>query len=251
MKKRLNLLAIITLMMTIISTACTPDGNQEFPDNGPVASYEVKSDTQLHMSLFLLGIPEEYAAFKEPLASMVTMRESALKQQLGKPDIALGFRKTTYLYPSTDVKGNPITLSALAFWLGYFDGGVWNDLKPDNICLMEHYTITSDAEAPSNSFALELFITGNTLTIMPDYIGYGITKRDAIAKLLDHSGVSRVLERLLRSTKTWGVGNSTREHTHHGREWLARDQVDDICCHNTQKDDECRKADKLQTTTLE
>ena len=176
MKKRFNLLAIIMFMMAIISTACTPDGNQEFPDNGPVASYEVKSDTQLPMSLFLLGIPEEYAAFKEPLASMVTMRESALKQQLGKSDIALGFRKTTYLYPSTDVKGNPITLSAVAFWLGYFDGGVWNDLKPDNICLMEHYTITSDAEAPSNSFALELFITGNTLTIMPDYIGYGITK---------------------------------------------------------------------------
>lgn len=176
MKKRLNLLAIITLMMTIISTACTPDGNQEFPDNGPVASYEVKNDTQLPMSLFLLGIPEEYAAFKAPLASMVTMRESALKQQLGKSDIALGFRKTTFLYPSTDVKGNPITLSAVAFWLGYFDGGVWNDLRPDNICLMEHYTITSDAEAPSNSFALEMFITGNTLTIMPDYIGYGITK---------------------------------------------------------------------------
>ncbi len=176
MKKRLNLLAIITLMMTIISTACTPDGNQEFPGNGPVASYEVKSDTQLPMSLFLLGIPEEYAAFKEPLTGAIAMRESALKQELGKNDIALGFRKTTFLYPSTDVKGNPITLSAVAFWLGYFDGGVWNDLKPDNICLMEHYTITSDAEAPSNSFALEMFITGNTLTIMPDYIGYGITK---------------------------------------------------------------------------
>ena len=176
MKKRLNLLAIITLMMTIISTACTPDEGHEFPGNEPGASYEVKSDTQLPMSLFLLGIPEEYAAFKAPLTNAITLRENALKQQLGKPDIALGFRKTTFLYPSTDVKGNPITLSAVAFWLGYFDGGVWNDLRPDNICLMEHYTITSDAEAPSNSFALEMFITGNTLTIMPDYIGYGITK---------------------------------------------------------------------------
>lgn len=176
MKKRFNLLAIIMFMMAIISTACNPDEGHEFPGNEPEASYEVKSDTQLPMSLFLLGIPEEYAAFKAPLAGAITMRESALKQQLGKSDIALGFRKTTYLYPSTDVKGNPITLSAVAFWLGYFDGGVWNDLKPDNICLMEHYTITSDAEAPSNSFALEMFITGNTLTIMPDYIGYGITK---------------------------------------------------------------------------
>ena len=41
---------------------------------------------------------------------------------------------------------------------------------------MEHYTITSDAEAPGNTFSLEMFITGNTLTIMPDYLGYGVTK---------------------------------------------------------------------------
>ncbi len=104
------------------------------------------------------------------------MRESALREKLDNPDINIGFRKITYLYPSTGVNGEPLTLSAVAFWLGYFDNGVWNDLKPENICLMEHYTITSDAEAPSNSYALEMFITGNTLTIMPDYIGYGITK---------------------------------------------------------------------------
>jgi hypothetical protein len=104
------------------------------------------------------------------------MRESALAQELGNPNINIGFRKTTYTYSSTDVKGEPITLSAAAFWLGYFADGVWNDLQPENICLMEHYTITSDAEAPSNSYALEMFITGNTLTIMPDYIGYGVTK---------------------------------------------------------------------------
>ena len=176
MKKTLYMFAIILLMMSFF-TACNTDNNQEFTGDEPTTdSYEVKNDTQLPMSLFLLGFPEEYAAFKEPLASMVTMRESALKQELGKDDIALGFRKITYLYPSTDVKGDSITLSAVAFWLGYYDNGVWNDLKPENICLMEHYTITSDAEAPSNGYALEMFITGNALTIMPDYIGYGITK---------------------------------------------------------------------------
>ena len=154
---------IILLMMSII-VACEPDNNQEFPGNEPATdSYEVKSDTQLPMSLFLLGIPEEYAAFKAPLTSAIALRENALKQELGKTDIALGFRKTTYLYPSTDVKGKPITLSAAAFWLGYFDGGVWNDLRPDNICLMEHYTITSDAEAPSNSFALVNYIKQGTI----------------------------------------------------------------------------------------
>ena len=176
MKKRFLLLSIITLMVSII-VACTPDDNfQEPAGNDPAKAYEVTSDIQLPISLFLIGIPEEYAAFKEPLAGAFTLRESALKQALGNPDIQIVFRKTSYNYPSTDVNGEPLTLSAAAFWLGYFADGVWNDLQPDNICLMEHYTITSDAETPTNAFALEMFITGNTLTIMPDYIGYGVTK---------------------------------------------------------------------------
>ena len=176
MKKNFYLLPVIMLMMSMF-VACNSDGDVDTPPNNgqPAKSYEVKSNTQLPMSIFLAGIPEEYAAFKEPLTGAFAMRESALEQVLGT-DIQIGFRKVAYTYPSTDVDGNAITLSAVAYWLGYFDNGAWNDLKPDNICLMEHYTITSDAEAPTNTFALEMFITGNTLTIMPDYIGYGITK---------------------------------------------------------------------------
>ena len=130
-------------------TACTPDDNiPGTPDlPGETTSYEIKGDMQLPMNLFIGNIPEEYAAFKEPLAAMSTMRENALKQELGTDDVQIGFRKITYLYPSTGVSGEPLTLSAVAFWLGYFSNGVWNDLKPENICLMEHYTITSDAEA--------------------------------------------------------------------------------------------------------
>lgn len=173
MKKKIYMLSIILLMVSI-TTACTPEN--DLPGNEQPPTYENRGEIQLPMSIFLNNIPAEYAAFKEPLANAISQRENALAQELGKPDIKLGFRKTAYLYPSTDVDGNPITLSAIAFWLGYFDNGVWNDLKPDNICLMEHYTITSDAEAPSNTYPLEMFITGNTLTIMPDYIGYGITK---------------------------------------------------------------------------
>ena len=176
MKKIFYLLPIIMLMMSVF-VACTPDDDkQESSDKESAKSYEVTSDMQLPMSLFLSNIPEEYAAFGEALAYAFTLREDALEQALGNIDIQLGFRKVAYTYLSTDVKGEPITLSAAAFWLGYFDNDVWNDLKPDNICLMEHYTITSDAETPSNTFALEMFITGNSLTIMPDYIGYGVTK---------------------------------------------------------------------------
>ena len=176
MKQKFFLLPIILLLMSF-TTACTHDDeNIDLPGEDSPALYEVKNDMQLPISIFLNNMPDEYAAIKESMATLFSMRENALKQQLGKDDIHLGFRKTIYLYPSTDINGEPVTLSAAAFWLGYFENGIWNDLKPDNICLMEHYTITNDAEAPSNTFSLEMFITGNTLTIMPDYIGYGATR---------------------------------------------------------------------------
>lgn len=174
MKKIFYQLPIILLMMSI-AVACSSDDIPEPPGGDTAKNYEETSDMQIPMSHFLASIPEEYAAFKEPLEGAFALRESALEQALGI-DIQMGFRKVAYTYPSTDVKGNKITLSAVAFWLGYFVGEAWNDLQPDNICLMEHYTITSDAETPTNAFALEMFITGNTLTIMPDYIGYGVTK---------------------------------------------------------------------------
>ena len=49
------MLAIIMLMASIIA-ACNPDDGHEFPGNGKPASYEVKSDLQLPMSIFLAGI---------------------------------------------------------------------------------------------------------------------------------------------------------------------------------------------------
>lgn len=176
MKKGYYIFHIVLLILSI-NISCSSDGkNLDIPGSKQPISYEVKSDIQLPMSIILNNIPDEYSAFKEPMTSALAQQESSLRQETGKPDIQLGFRKVTYLYPSRDVDGGETTLSAAACWLGYFDNGVWNDLKPENICLMEHYTITSDAEAPSNTFALEMFITGNALTIMPDYIGYGITK---------------------------------------------------------------------------
>ena len=176
MKKIFFLLAIIMLMMPTTVAYASEDDIPEIPNNESTKTYEVTSDIQLPMNQFLANIPEDYAAFKESLAKAFEMRETTISKALGNTDIQIGFRKITYQYSSTDVKGKPVTLSAVAFWLGYFAEGMWNNLSPENICLMEHYTITSDAETPSNAFALEMFMTGNTLTIMPDYIGYGISK---------------------------------------------------------------------------
>lgn len=78
-------------------------------------------------------------------------------------------REISGTYSSVDEDGNPITLSGKV-------------LLPANgpvkrIILVSHYTICSDAEAPSNSFPLEGVLSQmGYAMIFPDYIGYGITK---------------------------------------------------------------------------
>ena len=71
-------------------------------------------------------------------------------------------------YPSTDNEANKITLSGKVM--------LPKGKKPKRIILVSHYTVCSNAEAPSNCFSLEgvLVKLGYGLVI-PDYMGYGIT----------------------------------------------------------------------------
>ena len=72
------------------------------------------------------------------------------------------------VYQSIDLDGNPITLS----------GKVILPAKGPikRYILVSHYTITSNAEAPSNTFSLEgLLVKLGYALIIPDYLGYGVT----------------------------------------------------------------------------
>ncbi len=71
-------------------------------------------------------------------------------------------------YPSTDRDLNEITLSGKVM--------LPKGKKPKRMILVSHYTVGSNAEAPSNCFSLEgvLVKLGYGL-IIPDYQGYGIT----------------------------------------------------------------------------
>lgn len=71
-------------------------------------------------------------------------------------------------YKSIDHKGNPITLS----------GKVVIPLGVDiqRYILVSHYTVASNAEAPSNNFPLEATLASlGYVMIFPDYEGYGVT----------------------------------------------------------------------------
>lgn len=72
------------------------------------------------------------------------------------------------VYQSIDLDGNPILLS----------GKVILPAKQPikRYILVSHYTIASNAEAPSNIFSLEgLLVKLGYALIIPDYLGYGIT----------------------------------------------------------------------------
>lgn len=71
-------------------------------------------------------------------------------------------------YPSHDSEWNPVTLSGKVM--------LPKQGKPKRMILVSHYTVCSNAEAPSNCFSLEgvLVKLGYGL-IIPDYLGYGIT----------------------------------------------------------------------------
>ncbi len=71
-------------------------------------------------------------------------------------------------YPSYDNNWNEVTLSGKVM--------LPKGQRPKRMIIVSHYTVCSNAEAPSNSFSLEgvLVKLGYGL-IIPDYMGYGIT----------------------------------------------------------------------------
>ena len=72
------------------------------------------------------------------------------------------------IYESVDTDGAPITLSGKVLLPA--------DGKVKRCILVSHYTIASNAEAPSNTFPLEgLLVKLGYAVIVPDYLGYGVT----------------------------------------------------------------------------
>ena len=71
-------------------------------------------------------------------------------------------------YPSIDTEGKPITLSGKVM--------LPKNGNPKRLILVSHYTVCSNAEAPSNCFSMEgVLVNSGYGLIIPDYIGYGVT----------------------------------------------------------------------------
>lgn len=99
-------------------------------------------------------------------ASSITINH-AVQQLLDFASISTAI-ELSGIYESVDLDGNPITLS----------GKVILPAKQPikRYILVSHYTIASNAEAPSNIFPLEgLLVKLGYALIIPDYLGYGVT----------------------------------------------------------------------------
>ena len=98
-------------------------------------------------------------------------------------------------YPSVNTDGDTITLSGKVI--------LPKDRKPKRIILVSHYTVCSDAEAPSNCFSLEGILApmGYGL-IIPDYLGYGVTSKEVHPYLVMDLTARNVLDMYL-AVRPW------------------------------------------------
>ncbi|MBO5619496.1 MAG: hypothetical protein J5902_05880 [Paludibacteraceae bacterium] len=105
-------------------------------------------------------------------------------------------------YPSTDIDGNPITLSGKVMLP---KNGV-----PKRMILVSHYTVCSNAEAPSNCFSLEgVLVNSGYGLIIPDYLGYGVTANEVHPYLVMAVTAHNVVDMYL-AVKPWleAIGRS-------------------------------------------
>ena len=109
------------------------------------------------------------------------------------------------IYPSIDLEGEPIMLS----------GKVILPAKGPikRYILVSHYTIASNAEAPSNIFSLEgLLVKLGYALIIPDYLGYGVTANHIHPYLVMDITARNVLDMYLAVVPFMEAAGCTPEH---------------------------------------
>lgn len=109
------------------------------------------------------------------------------------------------IYPSIDLEGEPIMLS----------GKVILPAKGPikRYILVSHYTIASNAEAPSNIFSLEgLLVKLGYALIIPDYLGYGVTADHIHPYLVMDITARNVLDMYLAVVPFMEAAGCTPEH---------------------------------------
>ncbi len=183
---------LLMLLVGLAFSACSEDnggkkGGDDDDDDVKIISHEVVTAEDMCEKIFGPeggNSDDENTELREQFMQKIHEKEEALAEKYGANGLSMGFDTWKFYYLSTDPQGKKVWLSGMVCWAKWWFFG-WHDLDPDNIYLVEHYTITSNDECPTNSFTKEQIALGDNLIIMPDYIGYGETK-DRVHPYLNH-----------------------------------------------------------------
>ena len=161
-----------------------PD-NCYLPDGTPVNEWARQEEANNALS--------EDGPKRMPQTSSVTA--TAIIQELLKYGNQNKVLEIVGTYPSYDNDGNEVTLSGKVILPKF--------RKPKRLILVSHYTVGSDAEAPSNCFSLEgILVNLGYGLIIPDYRGYGITVNEVHPYLVMDETARNVIDMFL-AAREW------------------------------------------------
>jgi hypothetical protein len=194
--------------------SCDKESNEDIdPTEGEEVFYEIDEDATIDCTAEQLAdlafgkegsnADENMQELRELYLENVKAKEDELNEEFGGNSCVPGYRSYKFYYNSKDLNGNTVRLSGRVAWGTYWFFG-WHNADPDNIFLLEHYTITNNSGCPSEDGHIELALaTGDNLLIMPDYIGYGSTK-DMLHPYLNHEiVVTNSIDALKAGYEVW------------------------------------------------
>lgn len=173
---RIKILFLVLLSaLTVVSCNYDEESWIDFTDLSQITEGGFKVFSKKTDDLDKDGIPSDcYVPDGTPLEEYLTQTKATgtsapiFVQRL--LDVAHGSQivEIAGTYTSVDTHGSPITLSGKVM--------LPSNGKFKRFIIVSHYTIGSNAEAPSNCFSLEgVLVPLGYCIIVPDYLGYGIT----------------------------------------------------------------------------
>ncbi|MGL4987075.1 MAG: lipase family protein, partial [Treponemataceae bacterium] len=136
-------------------------------------------------------------AIKEELIVVATQENAGNNPQISARNVE---------YLSKDQFGKDITLSGVI----YTNNTDWEKNQFKGIVLANHYTITANNEAPSQTFQYDAwFALKGYVVVMPDYIGFGKTK-DKPQTYLHSESTARASLDLFKATQKYLEANGKK-----------------------------------------
>ena len=214
--KYLPLLALFAAI-GFFATSCSKESNEpeepqqpgiNLDDQVENIEFEVFADTtftigQLSEALLNINVVGYEAQLEMGRTYFLQTKQDFAKRiatESGADGFELMWRSVCFNYWSTDEQGKDVKLSARAYWPCLGD----RDLNPANILLCPHYTITRNAECPTQTNTFEaMFLCSDNLLILPDYIGFG-TSADRVQPYINQNiGAQNCIDALTAGYKVF------------------------------------------------